>query len=58
MSTVIAAAAPVSIVLYMASATIGPSFSPEIDNCEPPLNAKKPNIRIKPPSAANCMKRN
>lgn len=50
---VIPAALPEIIVLTMARATASPSASPEMVNWEPPLNAKNPNIKMKPPRAAS-----
>ena len=40
-------------VLVMASATTEPSPAEEILPCEPPLNAKKPKMRINAPRLTN-----
>ena len=53
---VIPAALPEIIVLAIAWAMAVPSPGCEIEACDPPLKAKKPNIRIKPPRAASCNK--
>lgn len=42
-----------TIVFVIARATATPSPGFEIVNWEPPLKARKPNIRIKPPRAAS-----
>jgi hypothetical protein len=41
------------MVLTMARATTWPTPALLISAVEPPLNARKPNIRMKPPSEAN-----
>ena len=50
------AALPDMIVFTIALATATPSPALDMVNCDPPLKAKNPNIRIKPPKAASCKK--
>jgi hypothetical protein len=46
---------PPSTVLLTAVETATPSPAPEIDPCDDPLNARKPNSRINPPKANNVV---
>ena len=51
MRLMVAAPLPASIVLVTARATTLPSPGSDILACEPPLNAKNPKNRMKPPKA-------
>lgn len=52
-SVTIAENEPDMMVFFTAVATFTPSSYSDMLACEPPLKAKKPNISMNPPSAAN-----
>lgn len=54
MRVVKAAADPDMIVLTTDLLTASADPGPEMPNSEPPLKARNPNTRMKPPRAANC----